>query len=88
MNYTCPCCGYKTLTDQPPDTYDICAVCYWEDDGYQYENPAEEGGANGVSLKQAQENFLAFGACDKESLKFVRVLTEEDVKDQNFKPFK
>ncbi|ETP69629.1 hypothetical protein G159_05950 [Planococcus glaciei CHR43] len=37
-----------------------------------------------MSLKQAQENFLVFGACDKGSVKFVRAPIKEDVKDENF----
>lgn len=26
----CPCCGYKTIKER--GCYDICKVCYWEDD--------------------------------------------------------
>lgn len=33
----CPCCGYKTLTEQydvdEGTGYDICPYCNWEDDG-------------------------------------------------------
>ena len=36
VKYTCPCCGYKTLDEEPPNTYDICEICFWEDDGFQY----------------------------------------------------
>ncbi len=28
--YTCPCCGYKTLAGS--GNYDLCPICYWEDD--------------------------------------------------------
>ena len=28
---TCPCCGYPTLTG--PRLYEICELCWWEDDG-------------------------------------------------------
>lgn len=31
----CLSCGYKTLDEEPPGTYDICEICFWEDDGYQ-----------------------------------------------------
>ncbi|NIP43329.1 MAG: hypothetical protein GWN61_14025, partial [candidate division Zixibacteria bacterium] len=34
MIYTCPCCGYRTL-DDPPGSYDICGICFWEDDTVQ-----------------------------------------------------
>ncbi|MCB2299517.1 CPCC family cysteine-rich protein [Clostridium tagluense] len=55
--YACPCCGYKTLSEKPPGTYEICRVCYWEDDGLQYGDPDCEGGANQESLRVAQKNF-------------------------------
>lgn len=29
--FTCPCCGYPTLDEK--DSYDICLLCDWEDDG-------------------------------------------------------
>lgn len=30
--YKCLCCGYKTLDTR--GEYDICPVCFWEDDAY------------------------------------------------------
>jgi Cysteine-rich CPCC len=85
-NYTCPCCGYKTLDEEPPDTFDICEICFWEDDGVQFQDPDFEGGANVISLRQAQQNFVKYGACDKESLKFVRSPNKFDIKDSQWKP--
>ncbi|MEH7657210.1 CPCC family cysteine-rich protein, partial [Bacillus velezensis] len=35
MKYTCPCCGYRTIEEEPPGTYEICNICYWEDDEVQ-----------------------------------------------------
>lgn len=29
---TCPCCGYKTLAER--GMYEICPVCWWEDEGF------------------------------------------------------
>jgi len=69
--YFCPCCGYNTLSEKPPGTYDICPICYWEDDPIQFENPNYEGGANQVSLKQGQINYLTFGACENEMIRYV-----------------
>jgi Cysteine-rich CPCC len=85
-NYTCPCCGYKTLDEEPPDTFDICEICFWEDDGVQFQDPDFEGGANVISLRQAQQNFVKYGACDEESLKFVRGPNKFDIKDSQWKP--
>lgn len=30
--YTCPCCGYKTLEEEVRGSYEICPICFWEDD--------------------------------------------------------
>lgn len=85
--YTCPCCGYKTLDEEPPGTYEICAICCWEDDPVQFEDTDYEGGANVLSLKAAQKNVLNFGACDQASLSCVRKPTANDEKDIHWKPF-
>lgn len=58
MKYTCPCCGYKTLEEEPPGTFDICSICFWEDDNVQFDDPDYEGGVNEESLKQHQKAFL------------------------------
>ncbi|CAL2104427.1 protein of unknown function [Tenacibaculum sp. 190130A14a] len=31
----CPCCGYKTLESR--NEFDICKICWWEDDGQDNE---------------------------------------------------
>ena len=85
--YTCPCCGYKTLDEEPPGTYDICAICFWEDEPIQFEDPDYEGGANRPSLKTAQKNVQLFGACEKRILEHVRKPKVDDEKDPNWKPF-
>lgn len=72
MKYRCPCCGFYTFEERPNGNYDICEVCFWEDDLIQMENETYEGGANRVSLVQAQKNFIEFGACEEEFKKYVR----------------
>lgn len=60
----CPCCGRKTIGER--GCYEICRVCWWEDDG-QDNDQADEvlGGPNGgVSLTEARRNFLAHGIFD------------------------
>lgn len=81
---TCSCCDYKTLCEK--GGYEICPICFWEDDIVQFEDPNYEGGANKVSLKKAQMNFTKFGACEERFLCNVRKPNEDDTKDLNWKP--
>lgn len=77
-NYPCPCCGFLTLSEKPPGTFEICPVCYWEDDYAQYNHPDLAGGANKESLYQARKNFKKFGASSKKVLNFVRHPLEDE----------
>lgn len=79
---TCPCCGYRTITEE----YDICDICRWEHDLVQERDPDYMGGANSVSLRQAQWNFGAFGACERASVAHARKPGPDDVRDPNWKP--
>ena len=87
MQYTCPCCGYKTLPEEANGTFNICPVCFWEDDNVQLKDPNYKGGANHVSLKEAQNNFITFGACEKIMVKNVRPANTSEPKDSGWKPF-
>lgn len=80
--YMCPCCGYKTI-DQP-NAYEICPICFWEDDCVQLQDPLYEGGANTVSLYDAQRNFEKYGACDSAFIHEVRKPNENDVRDTQY----
>ena len=70
--FPCPCCGFLTLEEEPPGTYDICEVCFWEDDPVQFDNPDFVGGANNVSLNVAKQNFARLGVSELEFRKNVR----------------
>jgi len=70
--YKCPCCECLTLNSPPPGDFEICPVCYWEDDNVQYADPFFEGGANEPSLDQARNNFQKFGASSKDFIDVVR----------------
>ena len=78
--YPCPCCGYLTIGEEPPGTFEICPVCFWEDDNVQFEDPIYAGGANSVSLNQARENFRLFGAVSKEFVGQVRKPLPEEIR--------
>ena len=69
--YKCPCCGHYTF-EKKERAYDICPVCFWEDDPEQFANPMMPNGANHVSLAVAKANYLHYAACDPEMKKFVR----------------
>ena len=56
--FTCLACGYRTITEQPNNTFQICPVCHWEDDAAQANNPDLTGGANDASLRSHQAGFL------------------------------
>jgi len=60
----CPCCGYATLGAR--GEWQICDICWWEDDG-QDDADADVvlGGPNAnLSLTQARVNFIADGIFD------------------------
>ncbi len=73
----CRCCGHLTIGEY--NEFEICPVCFWEDDLIQARDPDYEGGANRVSLRQAQKNYAAFGACCEESLPHVREPLPEEI---------
>lgn len=72
MSYTCPCCGYLTFEGEIRGTFEVCPVCYWEDDNVQNQEPDYGCGANGISLNTAKKNFAKFGAIKQEYIKDVR----------------
>jgi hypothetical protein len=84
VKYPCPCCGYL-IFDEPPGSYDICKICFWEDDLSQLRFP-KTGGANHVSLIEGQKNFAEFGACEKRILKSVRPISVADEREKGWRP--
>lgn len=44
------------------------------------------GGANQVSLVEAQQNFQAFGACDQRGRRFARPPTDDEPLDRGWRP--
>jgi hypothetical protein len=78
MHYSCPCCHCRTLDER--GGYDICPVCFWEDDGQDDHNAdLVTGGPNGcISLTDARENYLKIGACRPKDLPHVRPPTEKE----------
>lgn len=53
--YQCPCCGALSLDEER--AWDICELCWWEDDLFQFRNPNLEFGANDLSLNEWRKKF-------------------------------
>lgn len=79
---TCPCCGYRTMDSD--GNYDICPICFWEDDPFQKENEYDLG-ANQIPLIEAQKNYISYGACEKRIVEYVRKPNLQDKRDPNWR---
>lgn len=77
----CPCCLCKTLRER--GCLEICAVCFWQDDGQdEFNADVVRGGPNGtLSLSQGRANYRATGACDAPSRGHVRQPRPEELPD-------
>jgi hypothetical protein len=82
--YPCLCCGFLMFSE-PSGSYGICSICFWEDDYVQLRSLAM-GGANHVSLIEAQRNFAAIGACEERVLQYTRPPLPEDKRDPTWRP--
>jgi hypothetical protein len=84
---TCTCCGYVTLPGERGG-YDICPICFWEDDPVQFANPSLRGGANPPSLVEAQRGFADHGVGETRMAAHVRPPSMHDVPDVAWRPFR
>jgi len=77
----CPCCGFKTLGER--GNYEICPVCFWEDDGHDDDDADEvlSGPNDNLSLTAGRTNYLEFGASRKQDLPYVRPPLPEEMPD-------
>src|SRR5947209_1940161 len=83
--YPCPCCGHLTFVE-PPGSYDICRLCFWEDDIAMLRWPTTGGGANRAPLVEAQRNYAEFGGSDRGHLVHVRPPQEGDRVEAGWRP--
>lgn len=79
--YQCPCCGYYTFQEPIDNHFDICPVCYWEDDGIQLHDPTYIGGANQISLLEARNNYKSYGAKEPDSKSYTRIPLLDELPD-------
>lgn len=76
----CPCCGHRTLTAL--DEYELCPVCFWEDDPRQSSDPYLVDGANGKSLAESRRTYARIGAMDEIFLAKVRPVRSSEAGDE------
>lgn len=67
--FPCPCCNYRTIYEQ--GNYQICKVCFWEDDGNN--NDSDFSSANHMTLNEARVNFEKNGVISDKFLNFINV---------------
>ncbi|WP_199915080.1 CPCC family cysteine-rich protein [Aquimarina sp. Aq107] len=74
---SCPCCGYRTIGER--GNYDICKVCWWEDDGQDNQHSEQVmGGPNyGISLVMGRYNYLVYGLYDPKRTDLMEKKAEE-----------
>jgi hypothetical protein len=77
--YPCACCGFLTMPEPGTGTFEICPVCFWEDDKVQYNDIDFVGGANEESLREARLNFKKFHASSSKFLKKIRPPLPEEI---------
>ena len=71
--HQCPCCGHFTYTVPPEeDCGYICPVCFWENDPFIAADDDPSDSNHGITLNEAKANYLEFGACEEEMLRYVR----------------
>lgn len=80
-NTHCPCCEIFDHGEKMGNTFLICPICNWEDDGVQLDNPDYEGGANDLSLNQAKEIFAREQACADNRIIFMSKPSEFDMRN-------
>lgn len=76
-NHPCPVCGYYTL-DLRCSEYDICPVCWWENDWVQLADPKYAGGANQESLLEARDNYQKYGWSESRARSRIRAPLPEE----------
>lgn len=84
-SYPCPCCGHVVFAE-PPGSNDICLICFWEDDIAQLRWPDLAGGANMPCLREAQRNFLEFGAIEERFVGDVRPPLPSETRAPDWRP--
>ncbi len=75
----CPCCGNYTLIGSEQEVaYDICPVCFWEND-ISGDSEVSYSGANHMTLAMGRANYERYGACEERFVKKCRPPKPEEL---------
>lgn len=79
VRHSCPCCNHRTLDMR--GGFEICPVCFWEDDGQdEHDVDVVRGGPNArLSLTMARRNYARIGAVDERALRHVRAPRDDEM---------
>jgi hypothetical protein len=72
--------------DDPPGSYEICGICFWEDDAIQLRWPDWTGGANRPSLIESQQAYASLGAMELRFTGLVHQPTDDEPLDEGWRP--
>jgi hypothetical protein len=74
--------------NEAPGSYEVCPICFWEDDPVQAADPWFPGGANRPNLADAQRNYADFGAMEQRFVPKVRRPRPGDAIDARWRPLR
>ncbi len=74
------------MYSEPPGSYEICDVCFWEDDAVQLRWPDWAGGANRPSLIDAQTYYQRHQVSEGRLAAYVRPAKEDESLDEGWRP--
>ena len=80
--YQCPCCECFTYSEKPINTFQLCEVCFWEDDGET--NLDVISNPNRITIRKGRENFSKFGACKYQFINDVLKNPERKFRKEDF----
>ena len=82
--YPCPCCGYMSF-EEPPGSYSICQICFWEDDAVQLRPDWWNFGGANPPLRFAQWQYQR-RLPKKPGVRAPREPVDGDVRDPHWYP--
>lgn len=85
-NITCFVCGHITLGERCD--WEICPVCFWEDDVLVSSQDESSSANSGMKVSEAQANYILYRACDESSKEHVRPPKENEPLDPAWMPLK